>query len=82
VARIQARTPAEPLTFATRKALVEQVQQDVAQKLLQAELKALEQDGNLHPGFSSLYGRFNGIWRNKEALGNGASVPDLSGLDD
>ncbi|MDR3672327.1 MAG: peptidyl-prolyl cis-trans isomerase [Holophaga sp.] len=83
VARIKARTPAAPLTFTTRKALVEQVQQDVAQKFLSAELQTLEREGSLHPGFSSLYGRFNGIWRNKEVLGKGIdSVPDLSGLDD
>jgi peptidyl-prolyl cis-trans isomerase D len=83
VARIKSRTPAAALTFTTRKALVEQIQQEVAQKLLTAELQALEREGNLHPGFSSLYGRFNGIWRNKELLGKGVdSVPDLGDLDD
>jgi len=83
-ARIKARTPAEPLTFAGRKALVEQIQQEVAQKQLSAELQTLERDGNLRPGFSSLYGRLNGIWRNQELLGKAADViPDLSGgLDD
>jgi len=83
-ARITARIPPEPLTFATRKALVEQIQQGVAQKQLSAELLTLERDGSLHPGFSSLYGRLNGIWRNQELLGKGADViPDLGGgLDD
>jgi peptidyl-prolyl cis-trans isomerase D len=82
VARIKARVPPEPLTFAARKTLVDQVQQDVAQKLLGAEIKSLEQEGDQHPGFSSLYGRFNGIWRNKEALGNPEALPDFSGVDE
>ena len=82
VARIKARVPPEPLTFAARKTLVDQIQQEVAQKLLMAELNHLEQEGDQHPGFSSLYGRFNGIWRNKEALGSGAEIPDFSGVDD
>jgi hypothetical protein len=83
VTRIKTRVPPEPLTFGARKTLVEQVQQDVAQKFLSAELQALEREGDLHPGFSSLYGRFNGIWRNKEALGTGAgSIPDFGALDE
>jgi peptidyl-prolyl cis-trans isomerase D len=82
-ARIKTRVAPEALTFGARKTLVEQIQQDVAQKFLSAEIQALERDGDLHPGFSSLYGRLNGIWRNKEALGTGAeSIPDLGGLDD
>jgi peptidyl-prolyl cis-trans isomerase D len=83
VARIKARVPAPVLTFPARKTLVEQIQQEVAQKFLSAELQALERDGDLHPGFSSLYGRFNGIWHNKEAIGSGVdTIPDLGGLDD
>ncbi len=83
VARIKARVPAQSLTFPARKTLIEQIQQEVAQKFLSAELQALEREGDLHPGFSSLYGRFNGIWRNKENLGSGVdTVPDLGGLDD
>jgi peptidyl-prolyl cis-trans isomerase D len=83
VARIRARVAPAPLTFATRKALVEQIQGEAAQKLIMAELDALERDGNLHPGFSSLYGRLNGIWRNKELLGKAAdTIPDFNGLDD
>jgi peptidyl-prolyl cis-trans isomerase D len=82
VARIKARTPPAPLTFATRKTLVEQVQMEVAQKQLTTEVKALQQDGELHPGFSSLYGRFNGIWRNKELLAAAVDyIPGLGGED-
>ncbi len=68
MARIKARTPAEPLTFEARRTLVTQLQTQVAEKLLTAELVTLSQEGRLHPGFSSLYGRFNGIWRNEEAI--------------
>jgi peptidyl-prolyl cis-trans isomerase D len=82
VARIKARTPADPLTFGTRKALIEGIQMDVAQKQLIAELQDLERNGDLHPGFSSFYGRYNGIWRNPETSGNGAGQEDFSGLDD
>jgi peptidyl-prolyl cis-trans isomerase D len=83
VARIKARTPAPALTFDTRKSLTEQVQMDVAQKVLTAEVRTLQRDGDLHPGFSSLYGRFNGIWRNKEALMAGPDfLPDLGGPED
>jgi peptidyl-prolyl cis-trans isomerase D len=83
VARIKARVPAEPLSFAARKTLIEQIQMDVAQKFLSTEVQSLEREGDLRPGFSSFYGRFNGIWRNREALGTGVDgVPDLGGLDD
>jgi hypothetical protein len=83
VARVKARVPAEPLSFAARKTLIEQLQQEVAQKFLSAELTSLEQSGELHPGFSSFYGRFNGIWRNQEVLAAGAdSIPDFGGPDD
>jgi peptidyl-prolyl cis-trans isomerase D len=68
VARIKARTAAEPLTFETRRTLVDALQSQVAENLLTAELRTLSQDGRLHPGFSSLYGRFGGIWKNEEAL--------------
>ena len=83
VARIKTRVPPAPLTFAARKTLVEQIQQDVAQKFLTAELKSLEREGDLHPGFSSLYGRLNGIWRNPDALGSRpGSAPDPGALDE
>ena len=76
VARIQARTPAEPLTFASRKALVDSLQQGVAQQILEAELEHLNLVGRQHPGFSSLYGRYNGIWMNQQVMNQG---PDSTG---
>ena len=83
VARIKARVPAEPLTFAARKTLIEQIQMGVAQQFLSAELGNLEQTGDLHPGFSSFYGRLNGIWRNQEILNAGSDgIPDFGGPDD
>jgi len=83
VARVKARVPAEPLSFAARKTLIEQIQLDVAQKFLSAELVNLEETGDLHAGFSSFYGRFNGIWRNQDVLASGADgIPDFGGIDD
>lgn len=84
VARIKARTPADPLTFGSRRALIEAIQMDVAQKQLTAELQDLERNGDLHPGFSSFYGRYNGIWHNTETggTGNGGGPEDFSGPDD
>ncbi|BDU74402.1 peptidylprolyl isomerase [Mesoterricola silvestris] len=77
VARIKERTPAAPLTFETRRTLVEALQTGVAEKLLTAELMTLAEEGRKRPGFSSLYGRFGGIWRNEEALKRmGSDVPD------
>jgi len=81
-ARIKARVPATPLSFVARKTLVEQIQQETAQKFLAAEINNLEREGDLHSGFSSLYGRLNGIWRNREALGSGSGMPDFSVLDE
>ncbi len=68
IARITARTTAEPLTFETRRTLVEALQNQVAGKLLDAELRALDEEGRKHPGFSSLNGRLNGIYKNEDAL--------------
>jgi len=68
MAQIKDRTPAAPLTFETRRTLVENLQEQTAQKLLGAELGALNAAGRLRPGFSSLYGRFGGIWKNEEAM--------------
>jgi len=77
VARIKERTPAAPLTFETRRTLVEALQTGVAEKLLTAELVTLAEQGRKRPGFSSLYGRFGGIWKNEEALKRmGSDVPD------
>jgi peptidyl-prolyl cis-trans isomerase D len=83
VARIKSRTPAEPLTFAARKTLVEAIQSDTAQKFLTAELQNLQEVGELHGGFSSFYGRWNGIWKNKEIMNVGADgIPDFGDLGD
>jgi len=68
VARITARTPAPPLTFESRQALVTELQGREAIKLLQAELQDLDNRGRLKPGFSSLWGRLGGIWINEEGL--------------
>ena len=68
MAQIKGRTAAPPLTFETRRTLVENLQEQTAQKLLGAELGALNAAGRQRPGFSSLYGRFAGIWKNEEAL--------------
>lgn len=68
IATIKARTSAPDLTFGTRKSLVEAIQTQEAQKLLSAELEALQRDGKQHPGFSSLWGRFSGIWINEAYL--------------
>ena len=64
-AQIKARTPAPALTFETRKALVESIQNQEAQNLLSAEVGTLAREGALHPGFSSLWGHLNGIWKNE-----------------
>ncbi|MBS1784573.1 MAG: peptidyl-prolyl cis-trans isomerase [Acidobacteria bacterium] len=65
VAVLKARTPAPALTFETRRALVQSVQDQEAQKLLGSEMQTLLRQGNLHPGFSSLWGHLNGIWIDK-----------------
>jgi len=66
IARIKARTPAEPLTFEKRQSLVQSLQNSVAMKLLIAELQDLDAKGRQRPGFSSLRGRWNGIWIDTE----------------
>ena len=79
VGQIKARTPAPALTFETRKALVEAIQNEEAAKLLTSEQQALHSDGSLHPGFSSLWGRLDGIWINEDyvkALAASASGDD------
>lgn len=64
VARVKARTPAEPLTFEKRVALVQNIQATMSQELLDAQRKDLDTKGRQRPGFSSLWGRFDGIWMN------------------
>ncbi len=66
-ARITSREPAPPLTFETRRALIQEIQTSEAQKLLSAELQSLDQQGRMRPGFSSFWGQFNGIYINTSA---------------
>jgi len=66
IARIKARTPAEPLTFEKRQTLVQGIQSAVSMKLLSAELEDLDTKGRLRPGFSSLWGRLSGIYVNTD----------------
>jgi len=73
-ARITSRTPAPALNFEARHALVTELQGRESIKLLQAELQALDTRGRLKPGFSSLWGRFGGIWVNLEAMSRTRTV--------
>jgi peptidyl-prolyl cis-trans isomerase D len=76
LARIKARTPAEAPTFEKRAAMVQTLQSSISQQLLEAERKDLETKGRQHAGFSSLWGRFGGIWMNPGAsLGNTEDLP-------
>ncbi len=68
VARITSREPAPALSFATRRSLIQDVQTAEAQKLLSAELQALDQQGRLRPGFSSFWGHFGGIYVNASTV--------------
>lgn len=68
VARIGSREPAPALTFESRRSLIQEVQAAEAQKLLSAELQALDQQGRLRPGLSSFWGHFGGIYVNAEAV--------------
>ena len=78
VARIKERQPAPALTFETRRTLVEALQNEVAGTLLTAELRALDAEGRQRPGLSSFWGRFDGIWINKDAQKHLLEeVPDL-----
>lgn len=67
-ARITAREPAPALTFETRRNLIQEVQSSEAQKLLSAQMQAMDQQGRLHPGLSSFWGQFGGIYINNEAV--------------
>lgn len=68
VARITSREPAPALTFETRRTLIQDVQTTEAQKLLSAEMQALDRQGRLRPGFSSFWGHFGGIYINASAV--------------
>jgi peptidyl-prolyl cis-trans isomerase D len=67
IARIKARTPAEAPTFEKRVAMVQGLQSTISQQILEAERKDLEAKGRKRPGFSSLWGRFGGVWTNPNA---------------
>jgi peptidyl-prolyl cis-trans isomerase D len=68
VARIGFREPAPALSFESRRSLIQEVQTAQAQKLLSAELQAMDQQGRLRPGFSSFWGHFGGIYINASAV--------------
>ena len=67
IARITARTPAEAPSFEKRVEMVRSLQSAKSQQLLEAERRELDTQGRLHPGFSSLWGRFGGVWTNPNA---------------
>ena len=66
-ARVTSREPAPALTFEARRKLIQEIQGAEAQKLLSAELQAMDQQGRLRPGLSSLWGHFGGIYINTDA---------------
>lgn len=66
IAKINSRSLTNKSTFKTRKAIVDTLQMHFANDRLLNELQYIEQQGNKHPGLSSMYGRFNGIWRNNK----------------
>jgi hypothetical protein len=77
LARIKARTSAEPMGFAERQALLRELQGAVSQRMLGAEIQDLDSRGRMRPGFSSLWGRLDGIWINPAAKSQPGDV-DLS----
>ena len=64
IGKITARTPAPEMNFQQRRALLEELQKQLVAKQLDTEVQFLETEGKLRPGFSSLWGRVNGIWIN------------------
>lgn len=66
VGKITARTPAPEMNFQQRRALLEELQNQLVGKQLGSEVQFLETEGKLRPGFSSLWGRINGIWINPQ----------------
>lgn len=67
-ARITARTAAPALDFEGRRKLVNEIQEEEAGRRMDAELRHLDAQGRLHPGFSSFWGRTNGIYLNEDVL--------------
>ena len=76
VAHLKARTPVEPLTFEKRMALVRGLQASVSRQVIEAERRDLDVKGRMKPGFSSLWGRFGGLWMNPNAATQ-MGTPDL-----
>ena len=68
IARINERIPIPPLTSEQRMAMVNEIQGTESNKYLNAELRDLNIKGGMRPGFSSLWGRINGIYVNEAAL--------------
>jgi peptidyl-prolyl cis-trans isomerase D len=68
MAKIRERGPADPLTTERRMELVKDIQSKEGMKILEAELKDLSTKGNARRGFSSLWGRLNGIYMDETAL--------------
>ncbi len=62
IGKVTGRTPMGPVDFEKRRMLVEILQKEAAQSLLEAEQSRMLQQGRLRPGFSSLWGRLDGIW--------------------
>jgi peptidyl-prolyl cis-trans isomerase D len=61
-ARILSRSAVGEVDFGKRKAVVEALQREAGDRLLQAEQQQMLAQGRLRPGFSSLWGRLDGIW--------------------
>jgi hypothetical protein len=68
VAKVQSRTPAEPLSMEKRAEMIKDIQSKESMKIINAELEDLMLKGMMRPGFNSLWGRINGIYVNDEAL--------------
>ena len=64
IGKITTRTPAPEMNFQQRRTLLEELQKQLVAKQLDTETLFLESEGKLRPGFSSLWGRFGGIWIN------------------
>ncbi len=76
VARLTRRTPAKALDFETRRKLVTELQEEEANRRLDAEIRTLDSEGRLRPGFNSLWGRFRGIYLNEEVKKPGAAATE------
>ena len=66
IGKIIARTPAPAMNFEQRRVLLDELQKQLVAKQLDFEVQFLETEGRLRPGFSSLWGRVNGIWINPQ----------------